>query len=99
MKGFFIGMFVVVTALVMTMWVLVLFFPQVFVKMQRRIMEKSKQDLKEMADIGAEVNQDAVTKTTKAVKRGLSEKKAFCKECGAEIDADSKFCKKCGQKQ
>ena len=25
--------------------------------------------------------------------------KAYCKECGAEIDADSKFCKKCGKQQ
>lgn len=23
----------------------------------------------------------------------------FCKECGAPIDADSKFCKKCGKEQ
>ena len=99
MQGVAIGMFVVVTVLVLTIWVLMLFFPQVFVKRKRRIMEKSKQDLKEIADINAEVSQDAVTKTTKAVKRGLSEEKAFCKKCGAEIDADSKFCKKCGQKQ
>ena len=25
--------------------------------------------------------------------------KAYCKECGAEIDADSKFCNKCGKQQ
>ena len=25
--------------------------------------------------------------------------KAYCKDCGAQIDADSKFCKKCGKQQ
>ena len=25
--------------------------------------------------------------------------KAYCKECGAQIDADSKFCNKCGKQQ
>ena len=28
-----------------------------------------------------------------------SQNKAYCKECGAEIDVDSKFCKKCGKQQ
>ena len=40
-------------------------------------------------DIAESVGKDAV----------MTEGKMYCKHCGAEIDADSKFCNHCGQEQ
>ena len=33
------------------------------------------------------------------IKDGFNQNNVFCKHCGCEIDADSKFCKKCGKEQ
>lgn len=43
----------------------------------------------------------SVSKLTRSVKTTLndSDEKMFCKDCGAKIDADSKFCNKCGKEQ
>ena len=77
------------------------FMPQIM-KVQlntvRNIQEQNKELLKDIADTNAEITSDAVTKTASAVMRGL-EDKVFCKHCGAQIDADSKFCSSCGGKQ
>jgi len=61
----------------------------------KEIQQEHKEDLREMANISADISSDAITKTTRAVKKGLKDTK-FCKHCGAEIDADSKFCSSCG---
>lgn len=64
----------------------------------RYIQQETKDEAKEIASTGAEIASEAITKTAKAVKKGIKDTK-FCKHCGAEIDADSAFCKDCGKKQ
>lgn len=68
------------------------------VKVQKSIIEENKEDLKDVANASAEISSEAITKTTRAVKKGL-EDKIYCKHCGDKIDADSKFCNSCGKKQ
>ena len=63
------------------------------------IQETNKEDLKDIAINEAEIREEAITKTTRAVKKGLKSETVFCKYCGAEIDGDSVFCKKCGKEQ
>lgn len=67
-------------------------------KTQRYIQQETKEDLTEIANTGADISSEAITKTTKAIKKGIKDTK-FCKHCGAEIDADSTFCKSCGKEQ
>lgn len=67
-------------------------------KSAKYIQEENKQDLTDIASNTAEIASDAVKKTTRAIKDGLKDT-IFCKHCGAEIDADSKFCSKCGKEQ
>ena len=64
----------------------------------RYIQEQNKEDFTQMASNTADITSDAVTRTTRAVKKGLKEQ-MYCKHCGAEIDRDSKFCKECGEEQ
>ena len=68
------------------------------IKATKYMMDESKEDLKDIADASVEANSEAITKTVKAVKKGIKDTK-FCKHCGAEIDADSKFCNSCGGEQ
>ena len=72
-------------------------FAKIRARKERYIQEQIKDDLTQISTTSAEINEAAITKTTKAVKKGL--KGAYCKECGKEIDADSKFCKACGKEQ
>ena len=82
---------------------LIIGFGPEFAKMQTKttkyIQQQNKQDLTEIANTSADIVDEAITKTTKAIKEGLTEDKIFCKHCGIQIDADSKFCKKCGKEQ
>ena len=68
------------------------------VKSAKFIQQENKEDLKDIAEDSADIVSGAITKTTEAVKDGLSDKK-FCKHCGQRIDTDSKFCSECGEKQ
>ena len=68
-------------------------------KSARYIQQQNKDDLKDIVDTTADIASDGITKTTKAIKKGLSANKIYCKHCGAQIDADSKFCNQCGEKQ
>ena len=47
------------------------------------------------------MSKDAITTTTRAIKKGLTEEESdvYCKHCGTSIDSDSTFCKACGRKQ
>ena len=77
------------------------FFPNIqktMIKTQNYVINENKEDLKNISNTTAEISEEAVTKTAKAVKKGLTDT-MFCKECGEEIDADSKFCRHCGKKQ
>ena len=68
-------------------------------KSARYIQEETREDLTAMASTGAEIVEDAVTRTASAGREGLSGDTVYCKHCGAVIDADSKFCKSCGKEQ
>ena len=62
------------------------------------IQSENKDTMKNMANTNAEIHEEAITRTTKAIKDGIKDTK-FCKHCGAKIDNDSKFCKSCGKEQ
>lgn len=71
-------------------------------KHQKYIQQETKEDLTDIANTSADIVDDAIVTTVKAVKKGLSEdeeKSVFCKHCGKEIDFDSTFCKHCGKEQ
>lgn len=65
---------------------------------KKYIQQQNKDNLSSIASTGADISSEAITKTTKAIKKGLKDTK-FCKYCGDEIDADSKFCNSCGKEQ
>ena len=67
-------------------------------KTTKYIQEENKDDLKDIASNTADISSDAITTTTKAIKKGLKDTK-FCSECGTEIDANAKFCNNCGKEQ
>lgn len=69
------------------------------VKATKYMMDESKEDLKSIADDTADVSKDAITTTTRAIKKGFTKDTIYCKHCGSEIDSDSKFCKSCGKEQ
>lgn len=68
------------------------------IKTAKYIQEDNKQDLKDIANTGAEISEEAITRTVRAVKKGFQNTK-YCRHCGAEILEDSKFCSKCGKEQ
>ena len=102
-NNFMIGAFVATFGLFVGVSSLVIGFrPEIAkatAKGARYIMEENKDDLSAVASTGAEIMSDAVTKTTSAVRDGLSEKKKYCKHCGSLIDDDSRFCSNCGKEQ
>ena len=71
---------------------------KVQIEKARYIQQLTKQSQTEFATTNAEIMNNAVKRTARAVKDGLTNTK-FCKECGKEIDSDAKFCKECGTKQ
>lgn len=73
---------------------------KVSTKTAKYIQNETKEDLTEIADNTADIVSGAITKTTRAVKEGLTKEDAiFCKHCGKAIDSDSKFCRHCGKEQ
>ena len=68
------------------------------IKTTKEIQQQNKEDLTDIANTRADITANAITKTAKAVKKGLTDSKV-CKYCGSEIDVDSKFCNSCGAKQ
>ncbi len=77
------------------------FLPEIQ-KMQLKTMQYVQKEnasvLENMANTQADINKQAVQKTTNAVKSELKGSK-YCSECGKQIDEDSKFCNYCGKKQ
>ncbi len=69
------------------------------VKAQKYMMDESKEDIKSISDNMAYATKDSIKTAVGAFKEGFSDNNVFCKYCGSEIDADSKFCKKCGKEQ
>ena len=68
------------------------------IKTAKYLQDDNKEDLTDMADTAADITSNAVTKTVRAVKKGLADTK-YCRHCGEQIEADSKFCKHCGKEQ
>lgn len=99
---FIIGSLMMSIGIVVGIFCLVLGFSPEIAKMRvasaKYIQEEIKEELKDVADTTADITKDAVATVAGAVKDGFSEK-AFCKECGKEINADSKFCRHCGKEQ
>ena len=100
---FMIGGIVATTCIFLTVPCLIFGFTPEITKAQAKagkyVLDKNKEDLKDIASMHADIQSEAIKKTAEAVKEGISEKKIFCKHCGASIDADSKFCSKCGKEQ
>ena len=74
------------------------------IKTAKHIQEDNKQDLTDITTTRAEISSDAIKTITKSIKDGLSDNEnsntiKYCKECGAQIEADSKFCSYCGKEQ
>ena len=72
------------------------------IKTQKYQIEENKQDLTDIANTTAEIHKDAIKTTASAIKDGLTEDtdpQMYCKHCGAQIDANSRFCKVCGKEQ
>lgn len=90
--GFFIGIVCLVAG----------FHPEMAklaTKSAKYIQQQNKTDLTDISNTSAEINSNAITKTAKAVKKGLSEDTKFCVYCGEEIPESAVFCSKCGEKQ
>lgn len=68
------------------------------IKTTKYIQEDNKEDLNDIANNSADIMSGAVTKTTKAIKKGLNDSK-YCRFCGEKIESDSQYCKFCGKKQ
>lgn len=68
------------------------------IQSKKYIQDSNKENLKDIANLSADISSEAITKVGKSIKEGIKDK-VFCKHCGAEIDSDSKFCKKCGKEQ
>lgn len=68
-------------------------------KSAKYIQQQNKADLTDIANTNADISGEAVTKTAKAIKKGLSENTKFCIHCGEEIPESAIFCSKCGEKQ
>ena len=72
------------------------------VKSHKYQIEENKQDLTDIANATADITKGAVQTTASAVKEGFTspdEPQMYCKHCGAQIDANSRFCKVCGKEQ
>lgn len=74
---------------------------EIGVKTTKGIIDENEEDIRHIATKSADMTKDAITTTTRAIKKGLTEDEdpVYCKHCGTRIDGDSKFCKKCGKEQ
>ena len=101
----FYGIFILVTIIIIFS-IIMAFSPKLRGKMMSKqikagkyAMDESKEDLKSITDDVAYATKDGIKTTVGAIKEGFIKSNVFCKHCGNEIDADSKFCKKCGKEQ
>lgn len=73
---------------------------EIGVKTTKGIIDENEADLRHISSKGADIAADGITKTTRAIKKGLTDDDTvYCKHCGTSIDSDSTFCKKCGKEQ
>jgi hypothetical protein len=70
------------------------------INFRKDILEENKDELKEVAELEADIESGAIKIKAAAAKEGfIGNDKKFCKYCGSCIDSDSKFCMKCGKEQ
>ena len=70
-------------------------------------IDENEDDLRNVVDKGSDIASGGIFKSAKAFAKGFKsgfgdaqgQADAYCKYCGASIDADSVFCKKCGRQQ
>ena len=72
---------------------------EIGVKTTKGIMDENEDDLRHISSKGADIASDGITKTVRAIKKGMNDDTVYCKHCGTSIDSDSTFCKKCGKEQ
>lgn len=101
-NNFMLGAFMSTFGLFLTVTFLMIGFKPEMARMSTQstkyIQQQNKDDLADISSTSADIASEAITKTTRAIKKGIKDTK-FCKHCGAEIDADSKFCSSCGGEQ
>lgn len=68
------------------------------IETMKHIQEENKQILTDIANNNADITENAITQTTRAIKDGFNDT-MYCKHCGEKIDSNSKFCKVCGKEQ
>ena len=102
-NNFMIGMFLAPIGLFISAFCLAQGFRPEMTRMSaqsmRYIQNENKEIFTDIANTTAEITQNAIAQTAKAVSDGISGDKIYCKHCGAMIDSDSKFCSKCGKEQ
>ena len=70
-------------------------------------IDGNEDELRNVVDKGSDIASGGIFKSAKAFAKGFKsgfgdaqgQSDAYCKYCGASIDADSVFCKKCGRQQ
>ena len=73
---------------------------EIGVKTAKGVLDENEDDIRHVVGKTADISKDAITTTTRAIKKGLTEDDGvYCKHCGESIDSDSTFCKACGKKQ
>ena len=73
---------------------------EIGVKTAKGVLDENEEDIRHVVGKTADISKDAITTTTRAIKKGLTEEESvYCKHCGESIDSDSTFCKVCGKKQ
>ena len=64
-------------------------------------VDKSEKDIHDISSKTANATADGIKTTTRAIRDGLlkDDETIYCKHCGKQIPADSKFCQSCGKAQ
>ena len=71
-------------------------------EVEKQILEENEEDLRNINKKSAEIESDGLEIKARAIKKGLvgdEGQTIFCRHCGQQIEADSKFCKYCGKEQ
>ena len=69
------------------------------VNAEKEMLDNNEEIMKDNITKKANINKEGIEITAKAIKKGLSNNKVYCKYCGKLIDSDSKYCKACGREQ
>ena len=69
------------------------------VNSSKNIIDNHEGDLKNIVNKSANIMDDGIETTVRAIKKGLTTNPIYCKHCGKKIDEDSKYCKHCGKEQ